>query len=95
MKRVQKTLEQTLWCILSNRWLAESEWADVVGVVELAINMTVASARGEVPIKLDVGKVLRMLADVVVDRQAAAGQPAAKAFSTSVHEIVKAMQDRL
>ena len=95
MKRVQKTLEQTLWCILSNWWLAEPEWADVVGIVELAINMTVTSERGEVPIKLDVGEVLRMVADVVVDRQATAGQPAAKAFSMWVHKIVKAMQDRL
>ena len=67
----------------------KSEWADVVGVVDLAINMTVTSETGEVPLDLDLGEVPHMPTDVVVDRQAAAVQPAAKAFSTSVHEIVK------
>ena len=81
--------------MLSDRQLAESEWADVVGVVELSINTTVASATGEVPLKLALGEVPRMPVDVVVDRQAAAAQPAAKAFSTSVHEIVEATQERL
>ena len=66
-----------------------------MGVVELSINTTVASATGEVPLKLDLGEVPRMPVDVVVDRQAAAAQPAAEAFSTSVHEIVEAMQERL
>ena len=61
-----------------------------MGVVELSINTTVASATGEVPLKLDLGEVPRMPVDVIVDRQAAAAQPAAKAFSTLVHEIVEA-----
>ena len=80
---------------MSDRRLAESEWADVVGVVELSINTTVASATGEVPLKLDLGEVPHMPVDVVVDRQAAAVQPAAEAFSTSVHEIVEATRERL
>ena len=71
-ERVHRTLEQTLRCVLSDRRLAESEWADVVGVVELSINTTVASATGEVPLKLDLGEVPRMPVDVVVERQAAA-----------------------
>ena len=50
--------------------------------------MTVASATGEVPLKLDLGEVPHMPADVVVDRPAVVAQTAAKAFSTSVHEIV-------
>ena len=36
-----------------------------------------------------------MLADVVIDRQATVAQPAAKAFSTLVHETVEAMQKYL
>ena len=70
-ERVHRTLEQTLRCVLSGR-LAESEWADVVGVVELSINTTVSSATGEVPLKLDLGELPHMPVDVVVDRQAAA-----------------------
>ena len=65
---VHRTLEQTLRCVLSDRRLAESEWADVVGVVELSINTTVASATGEVPLKLDLGEVPHMLADIIVNR---------------------------
>ena len=68
IEKVHRTLEQTLQCILSNRWLAESEWADVVGVVDLSINMTVTSVAGEVPLKLDFAAVPRMPADMVVDR---------------------------
>ena len=68
MKVVQNTLEQTLWCILSNRRFAESEWADVVGVVKLAINMTVTSVTGKVLLELELGEVLHMHADVVVNR---------------------------
>ena len=67
-ERVHQTLEQTLWCVLSDQRLAESEWADAVGVIELYINTTVASMTGEVPLKLDLGKVPRMPADMVVDR---------------------------
>ena len=36
-----------------------------------------------------------MPVDVVVDMQAVAAQPAAKEFSTSVHEIVEATQECL
>ena len=48
-ERVYGTLEQTLQFILSGQWLAESEWADVVAVVELSISITVTSATEEVP----------------------------------------------
>ena len=81
--------------MLSDRQLTESEWADVVGVVEFSINTTVASATGEVPLKLELGEVPCMPVDFIVDRQAAAAQPAGKAFSTLVLEIVKATQERL
>ena len=66
-----------------------------MSVVELSINTIVASVTGEVPLKLDLGEVLRMPADVVVNRQAATAQPAGKAFSMLVHEIVEAMQEHL
>ena len=66
-----------------------------MGVVELSINTTVTSATGEVPLKLDLGEVPRMPVDVVVNRQAAAAQPAAKAFSMRVHEIVEAKRELL
>ena len=80
---------------MSDHQLAESEWADVVGVIELSINTTVASATGEVPLKLDLGEVPRIPVDVIVNRQAAAAQPAAEAFSTLVHEIVEATRECL
>ena len=88
-ERVHQTLEQTLRCILSDRPLAESEWADVVGIIELSINTTVISTTGEVPLKLDLGELPCMPADLVVDRQVAAAQPAAKAFSTSIHKLYR------
>ena len=66
-----------------------------MGVVELSINTTVASTTGEVPLKLDLGELPRMPVDVIVDRQAAAVQPAAKAFSTLVHEIIESTRERL
>ena len=58
--------------MLSDCRLAESEWAEVMGFVELSINTTVASATREVPLKLDLGEVPRMPVDVIVNRQAAA-----------------------
>ena len=64
-------------------------------MIELSINTNVASATGEVPLKLDLGEVPLMPADVIVNRQAAAAQPTAEAFSTSVHEIVEATRERL
>ena len=66
-----------------------------MGVVELSINTTVASATGEVPLKLDLGEVPRMPVDVIIHRQATAVQPTAKAFSMLVHEIVEATRERL
>ena len=68
IERVHQTLEQTLRCILSDRWLVESKWADVVGIVKLSIHMTVASATGEVLLKLDLGEVPSMPSDVFIDR---------------------------
>ena len=68
IEKVYRTLKQTLQCILSNRWLVESEWADALGVIDLSINANVASVTGEVPLKLDFAAVPRMPADMVVDR---------------------------
>ena len=52
--------------------------------------MTVASATEEAPLKLDLGEVLHMTTNIVVNRKTAAVQLAAKAFSMLVHEIVEA-----
>ena len=58
--------------------MGESEWADVVGVVELAMNTAVAASTGEAPAKLDLGELPRL--PVALDREAA-NQPAAMTFS--------------
>ena len=60
--------------------MGENEWADVVGVVELAMNTAGAASMGETPAKLDLGVLPRLPVDVVLDREAA-NQPAAMNFS--------------
>ena len=60
--------------------MGESEWADVVGVVELAMNTAVAASTGEAPAKLDLGELPHLPVDVALDREAA-NQPAAMTFS--------------
>ena len=58
----------------------ESEWADVVGVVELAMNTAVTASTGEAPAKLDLRELPRLPVDVALDSEAA-DQPAAMNFS--------------
>ena len=60
--------------------MGESEWPDVVGVVELAMNTAVAASTGEAPAKLDLGELPRLPVDVALDSEAA-DQPAAMNFS--------------
>ena len=60
--------------------MGENEWADVVGVVELAMNTAVAAPTGEAPAKLDLGELPRLPVDVALDSEAA-DQPAAMNFS--------------
>ena len=60
--------------------MGESEWADVVGVVELAMNTAVAASTGEALAKLDLRELPRLPVDVTLDREAA-NQPAAINFS--------------
>ena len=59
--------------------MGESEWADVVGVVELAMNTAVAASTGEAPAKLDLGELPRLPVNVALDHEAA-DQPAAMNF---------------
>ena len=59
--------------------MGESEWADVVGVVELAMNTVVAASTGEAPAKLYLRELPRLPVDVSLDREAA-NQPAAMTF---------------
>ena len=60
--------------------MGESERADVVGVVELAMNTAVTASTGEAPAKLDLGELTRLPIDVALDSEAA-DQPAAMNFS--------------
>ena len=60
--------------------MGEIEWADVVGVVELAMNTAVAASTGEALFKLDLGELPRLPVDVALDSEAA-DQPAAMNFS--------------
>ena len=68
-----------LRCVLADRQIGESEWADVIGVVELAMNTAVAASMGEAPAKLNLGELLCLPVDVALDREAA-NQPAAMTF---------------
>ena len=60
--------------------MGESEWADVVGVVELAMNTAFAASTGEAPAKLDLGELPRLPVNVALDSEAA-DHPAAISFS--------------
>ena len=59
--------------------MGESEWADVIGVVELAMNTAVAASMGEAPAKLDLGELPHLPVDVTLEHEAA-NQPAAMMF---------------
>ena len=59
--------------------MGESEWADVVGVVELAMNTAVAASTGKAPAKFDLRELPRLPVDVALDREVA-NQPAAMNF---------------
>ena len=60
--------------------MGESEWADVVGVVELAMNTAVAASTGEAPAKINLRELPRLPVDVALNSEAA-DQPAAMNFS--------------
>ena len=63
--------------------MGESEWADVIGIVELAINTAITASSGEAPAKLDLRELPRLPVDIAVDRQVA-NQPAAMNFTRIV-----------
>ena len=60
--------------------MGESEWADVVGVVELVMNTDIAASMGEALTKLDLGELPHLPVDIADDREAG-NQPAAMKFS--------------
>ena len=74
--------------------MGESEWADVVGVVELAMNTAVAASTGEAPAKLDLGELPRLPVDVALDSEAA-DQPAAMNFLRMMKNLVAVTKERL
>ena len=74
--------------------MGESEWADVVGVVELAMNTAVAASTGEALAKLDLGELPRLPVDVALDSEAA-DQPAAMNFSYMIKNLVSVTKERL
>ena len=63
--------------------MRESEWADIVRVVELAMNTAITASMGKALAKLDLGELPRLPVDIAVDRKAA-NQPAAINFSRTV-----------
>ena len=60
--------------------MGESEWADVVRVVELAMNTAIAASMGEAPAKLNLRELPRLPVNIAVDGEPA-NQPAAMNFS--------------
>ena len=59
--------------------MGENDWDDVIGVIVLSVNTAVTASTGEAPAKLDLGELLRLPVDVVLDREAV-NQPAAMDF---------------
>ena len=59
--------------------MRESEWDDVIGVVELAINTAIAASTGEAPAKINLRELARLPVDIAVDCETAI-QPAAMNF---------------
>ena len=63
--------------------MGENEWADVVGVVELAMNTAIAASTGEALAKFDLGELPHLPVDIAVNHKAA-NQPAAMNFTRTV-----------
>ena len=74
--------------------MGESEWADVIGVVELAMNTAVAASMGEAPAKPDLGELPRLPVDVTLNSEAA-DQPATMNFSRMMKDLVAVTKERL
>ena len=53
MENAHHTLEYTLCCVLTDKQMGESKWADIVGAVELAMNTAIIASTCEAPAKLD------------------------------------------
>ena len=65
-ERTHRTLEQALMCLLVERSRPESDWCELLGVVEFGINSTVAASTGKSPAELVYGETLRAPLDAVV-----------------------------
>ena len=74
--------------------MGESEWAGVVGVLELAMNTAVAASTDKAPAELNLGELPRLPVDVAVDHEAA-NQPAAMNFSRMMYHLVAVTKERL
>ena len=72
-----------LHCVLADQQMGENEWADIVEVVELAMNTAVTALMGETLAKLDLRELPRLPVDIAVDCKAA-NQPAAMNFTHTV-----------
>ena len=59
--------------------MGESEWADVIGVVELAMNTAIATSMGEALAKLNLRELPRLPFNIAVDCETA-NQPATMNF---------------
>ena len=55
-ERAHRTLEQALRCLLMDWHWPESEWFELLGLVEFAINTTVAEGTGKAPCELVYGE---------------------------------------
>ena len=74
--------------------MGESEWADVVEVVELAMNTATAASTGKATAKLNLRKLSCLPVDITIVRKEA-NQPAAMDFSCMVQNLVAVMKERL
>ena len=74
--------------------MGASEWADIVGVVELAINTAITVSTGEALAKLNLGELPRLPVDIAVNSKAA-NQPAAMDFLCTMQNLVAVMKERL
>ena len=57
-----------LRCVLSQHELPEDWWSDLLGSIELVLNLTVQDSMGESPAQLVYGQDLQLPVDVVLGR---------------------------
>ena len=93
-ERAHRTLEQALRCLLAEHSRPQSDWCELLGLVEFGINSTVAASTGKAPAELVYGECPKSPLDAIVGTtgrsDAAAGN-----FADRVRELVAAARTHM